>query len=89
MDELPICPHCQSSNSVFVNVRAYGWCEEYYDQYGTAVEMGTDKLCFSTSQTVRCDNCLKIRRDLMLGDAKRAGRKIVPKLDKTTSPSIL
>ena len=77
MSELPPCPHCGLKTGVYTNVRAYGWCQEYFDECGIQVEMGTDDLLFSTSQTVRCDNCMKIRRDLMVVNLGKASANIV------------
>lgn len=61
---LPPCPHCGAQTGVYMKVRAFGWCEEYYEVGGRAIEMSDEGLQFTFNQTLRCDDCMMIRRDL-------------------------
>ena len=66
---IPNCPHCGVSNCLVRNVRASGWCKEYYynDYDGDGIgetEIDTDGLCFTRPKRIRCAECGKIRTDV-------------------------
>jgi len=67
---LPACPHCDRVAPVWRNVRAYGWAEEHFGPDGRSESMYVDEVRYSDSQTLRCDNCNEIRRDLMVVDRR-------------------
>ena len=70
---LPPCPHCGKRGSVYRNVRAYGWCEEWFDEEGYRDCIETDGLRFSQTRCLRCEHCGKVRHDL-----KVEGGRVVP-----------
>lgn len=65
MAELKPCPHCNKTNEVYRNVRAYGWCEEHFDDFGDQASIQTDGLMFTNGRTFRCMFCSKIRIDVI------------------------
>lgn len=64
MSQIAPCPHCGSDDYVYANVRAYGWCQQYFDTDGKADSIETDRLCFTRSATLRCASCMHVRRDI-------------------------
>ena len=69
MKALPPCPHCNRETGTYRKARASGPVELYYDEAGREEEVTYDDLAFTPySQAIRCDNCLKIRRDLVASD---------------------
>jgi hypothetical protein len=74
---LPACPHCgDEEHDVYCNVRAYGWCTEWFDENGKQIEMSTDNLHFTNPKTVRCGSCKKIRSDLVSSATKITVKEI-------------
>ena len=71
---LPPCPHCGRKAGVYRNIRAYGWAQDYFRLDGTIEATDVDGVKFSSSKTLRCDVCLRVRRDLVL-----AGNKVKKK----------
>jgi len=62
------CPRC-NGNRFFVHGIMKGSATSYYDENGTYQELDLDR-CYweSQSKSVRCENCLKIRRGVYLDD---------------------
>jgi len=67
---IPPCPYCGKSNSTIVNARCSGWMQGTFDENGENIEYCNDGLISSLTKTVRCDTCLKIRRDLTVIDGR-------------------
>lgn len=65
---LPPCPHCGYDRGVFVRAQAKGPAEVHYDSEGQQIEICYDNLYFEPSRTVRCGDCLRIRRDVSVED---------------------
>lgn len=63
-DLIEKCPHCGLANGIYRNVRAFGWCQEYFDLDGNNLEMGTDTLHFTNSKLFRFEDCNKIIRTI-------------------------
>lgn len=61
---IPPCPHCGKEDFVFRNIRMYGWAQEFFNLAGQVEELNLDKARSSSSKTLRCCYCGKIRRDL-------------------------
>lgn len=69
------CPHCGSTTAGFYRkVRAFGWCTELYEPNGQRDMIETTDLGFTPTKTFRCDECHKIRKDIVL-----VGRKVIVK----------
>lgn len=65
MSQIAPCPHCGSDDYVYANVRAYGWCQEYFSTPGGETDsIETDKLNFTCTALLRCVSCGKARRDV-------------------------
>lgn len=67
--KIPKCKHC-GSRATLIKAQARGPIELFYDDAGIYQEAYYDELFFNPSTTVRCSDCLKIRRDLALADGK-------------------
>lgn len=61
---LPICPYCGQQCGVYMKTRAYGWATEFFDEDGRQYEMSIEDVNYLPNQTLRCDTCGKVRRDL-------------------------
>lgn len=62
----PTCPYCHKTNKVYRKVRPYGWCEEFFDEYGDSDSINTDGMHFTKGKTFRCVVCNKIRRHVFI-----------------------
>jgi hypothetical protein len=60
------CPRCGVPDDVFLNLRAFGWAQEYYGQDGHYNELSIDQVQYSNSDIVRCGSCAQVRRDLVV-----------------------
>jgi len=60
------CPHCGKEDDVYLNLRAFGWAQEYYGQDGWYNEMTIDQVQYANSDVVRCASCTAVRRDLVV-----------------------
>lgn len=62
------CPRC-GGNRFLVHGIMKGPAISYYDEHGVYQELDLDR-CYweSQSKSVRCENCLKIRKDVYLDD---------------------
>lgn len=58
------CPHCGVADEVYVNIRAFGWAQEYFGLDGMSESMQIDQVQYTNSDTLRCASCQKVRRDL-------------------------
>jgi len=65
---IPPCPRCGYDDGVFVEGRARGLVELYYDSAGQFTEALYDRVYFDCSRTVHCGGCLRIRRDVSADD---------------------
>lgn len=75
MPRLPPCPKCGSDGGVYQNVRLYGWGQQYFDTEGVYAEFIIDEgLQHSSPQRLRCEDCLGIRRDIVMDEGH-----VVPK----------
>lgn len=64
---LPPCPRCGSTGGTYVAARADGPVQLFFDRKGNYQEALYDDLRFVPhTKTVRCVDCLKIRRGLQL-----------------------
>jgi len=63
---IPDCPHCGSESGIVRNVRLYGWAQQYFDKTGEYAEMDVDRMNHTSTKTLRCPDCNKIRRDVIL-----------------------
>jgi hypothetical protein len=64
--QLGPCPNCGVADDVYLNIRAFGWAQEYYGQDGQYNEMDTDQVRYNNSDVVRCASCAAVRRDLIV-----------------------
>jgi hypothetical protein len=69
--KLPPCPHCKASAGVYRNVRAYGWCEEFFDEYGKQSYITNDGLQFSDGKKFYCEDCGQVRKDIKIEEINR------------------
>jgi len=66
---MPSCPHCGLTDSVYRNVRVSGRIKELFDELEYGGEMpNSDAIFYSHPKTLRCLTCKKIRRDVMIVD---------------------
>ncbi len=66
---IPSCPHCGSEDSVYRNVRASGYTQEIFGEVGYGGDMpAADTINFSHPKTLRCVQCNKIRKDLIVNE---------------------
>jgi hypothetical protein len=64
--KIPPCPCCGDTVQLpYRNVRAMGWCQEYFNLDGTQAEMETSNLNFTNPKKLYCGNCNKVRKDLI------------------------
>ena len=63
------CPNCGGSRYL-VHAQAKGAVIVYYDNSGIEVEVEYEGLWFHRSKVVRCEECEKIRPDLICKDGK-------------------
>lgn len=66
------CSYC-GSRTTYVCAQARGPAEHHFDKEGQFIETEHGQLNFHPSQTVRCADCGKIRRDLHM----TSGRSVV------------
>ena len=59
------CPYCGSENGVLQNQRAVGWAQATWNSNGHFIELCTDRSWFQSNATYRCQDCYKIRRDVV------------------------
>jgi hypothetical protein len=72
---ISLCPHCHKGDFTYLNLRLYGWAQEYYDMNGLYCELDLQGMHSSSSKTVRCANCGKVRRDLVFEDGAIRARE--------------
>jgi len=65
------CPKCGSIEAVYRNVRASGWCQEYFNQEGYQDEIETSNLHFSESKKFYCGFCGCVRNDITMDEQAR------------------
>ncbi len=68
-DVIPPCPKCNCSTT-YVNGHWTGRAEEHYDETGIAYETDQSYIHFESGGVVRCSDCTRIRRDLLVGERR-------------------
>ena len=79
LPELPPCPHCGRIGGAYLNHRVYGWSQSYYDDTGRYQMSDYDGTGSKHSETIRCDECGRIRHDLILSTDDREYQIIIAK----------
>lgn len=83
---LPPCPHCGSTTEGFmVRGQMRGPVIHYYDSKGQYEEMYTDRTYTTSSGTIRCAACSKIRHDVDFVYSHYFGKEIIQSENKNKS----
>lgn len=72
---LGVCPHCNGQR-FYVRATARGAVGISYDRHGNELSIAQDRLWFKRSTTVRCEDCMKIRKDLICWDGSIQDRMV-------------
>ena len=70
------CINCGDSGYLFVNAQARGTAIIWFTNDGQFLDTETDETWWKRSKTVRCGNCLKIRKDLVYNPISREVEEI-------------
>jgi hypothetical protein len=73
-DVIPPCPHCGKEELIYINARAYGITQMWFNvPYGEFDTLDNDGLMFHNSKTFRCGACDRIRRDVEYMEGREFG----------------
>lgn len=70
------CPYCGKSAGFVRNVRAYGWCMDYYEEDGKHEGLEMDKLQY-TDTKIRCAKCGRVRNDVEIAGSLYTGSAVI------------
>lgn len=68
MSKLPICPHCNFEDGVYINAQWRGPAVLYFGSDGQHMQTNNEGMYTVGGTTIRCSSCEKIRRDLWIDD---------------------